>query len=686
MSPDAGTDGPDREVAGWRWLGATAILALGVLLVVLVLGEGRPISGLPGLPDAGPAVGWGLPIARLLADALGVLTVGLLAAAALLLPLDAGRLPSAGLRCARRAAGLATAWAAIAMVQIVLNLANAAGHLILAPAQLVQFTDVSPLGEALLAQAVLAGLVAVGAAGVLSARAAAVVLAAALVALAPPVLSGHSGSGNEHALATASLLVHLLAAALWVGGLAALVAVRRWSPADLPVAVRRFSPLALWCLVAVALSGAANALVRLGSVGALLDTRYGGLVLAKAAALAILAGFGWRQRQRVLPALHGPGSGRAFGRLAAIEVTVMTATIAIAVGLSRTPPPVAEAPAVSGSDAARLLLGYDLPPEPTLWRLLFDVRLDGYALTAVGLAAALYLTGLRVLRRRGDAWPAGRTIAWFSALAVLLLVTNGGLNRYAPVLFSAHMVQHMALNMVVPILGVLGAPITLALRTLPATSARGGRPPREALLVVLHSLPVRVLTNPLVASVLFVFGLYGLYFSGLFEASMRNHWGHLAMQLHFLAAGGLFFWVLLGIDPAPHRLPHAARVPLLFVVMAFHAFFGVVMLSGTSVIGESYFATLDRPWGRSLIDDQQLGGGIGWALGEPVTLLVLVAVVLQWLRADEREARRFDRAADRAEVRAASRPDAVAGPGDELAAYNARLAALHQQSGPPSSR
>jgi cytochrome c oxidase assembly factor CtaG len=255
------------------------------------------------------------------------------------------------------------------------------------------------------------------------------------------------------------------------------------------------------------------------------------------------------------------------------------------------------------------------------------------------------------------------------------------------VLFSVHMIQHMALNMVVPILGVLGAPITLALRTLPTTSSRGGTPPRQALLGLLHSWPVRLVTHPLVASALFVFSLYGLYFSGLFEASMRNHWGHLAMQAHFLASGGLFFWVLVGIDPTPRRLPHAARLPLLFVVMVFHAFFGVVLLSGTSIIGESYFAALHRSWGRSLLEDQQFGGGIAWSLGEPVTLLVILIVVLQWLRADEREARRFDRAADRAENRAAARaaaPPSAEPPedpvDDELAAYNARLLALHQRA------
>jgi len=686
---------PERQVPGPSWVLVAAVSAVTVMVIALFVGGGRPRPAPAGIPDAGPLIEWLLPVMRLAADGLGVLTVGLLLAPAVLLPYDGGRLSALGLRCARTASRLAALWSIAALTQIVLLLSDLAGHLVLDGPQLVQFTDITAQGRSLLIQAVLAGVVAIAAPGLLSGRAAAVVLAGAIAALAPPALAGHSGAADDHSLATSSLLVHLIGVSLWVGGLAALVVVARRSTAVLPVAVPRFSRLALWSLVAVGASGVANALVGLGGVPQLFSTRYGLLVLGKIAALAILAGFGWTHRRRTLPALRTDGAGRAFIRLAAAEVAVMMATIGLAVGLAQTPPPIPRNPAVAGYSPARLVLGYDLPRPPTLARLLFDIRPDGFFLAAVALAAALYVTGLRVLRRRGDTWPVGRTVAWFSSLAVVLLVTSGGVARYAPILFSVHMVQHMALNMVAPVLGVLGAPLTLALRTLPAESSRGGRPPRQTLLALFHSWPVRLLTHPLVASVIFVFSLYGLYFSGLFEHAMRNHWGHLAMEVHFLAAGGLFFWVLVGIDPAPRRVPYAARLPLLLVVMAFHAFFGVALLSGTSVIAEPYYASLHRTWGDPQIVDQQLGGGIGWALGEPITLAVLGIVVVQWVRADEREARRFDRRADRAAARraawadrgvsdgAGSRGAAVRDdpddPDDELAAYNQRLAALHRR-------
>lgn len=144
---------------------------------------------------------------------------------------------------------------------------------------------------------------------------------------------------------------------------------------------------------------------------------------------------------------------------------------------------------------------------------------------------------------------------------MLLLVTCGGIGRYAAVAFSVHMVQHMVLNMVVPILLVLGAPVTLALRALPARPAGAGL--RGTLLAVLHSRVVSVLTHPLVAAAIFVSSLYLLYSSRLFGALMSSHWGHLAMQVHFLLAGALFFWVLVGVDPGQRRLPYSLRALLL---------------------------------------------------------------------------------------------------------------------------
>lgn len=655
-----------RRGPSLRWALGAAAAALGVLVVALLFGGGRPVPAPPGIPDAGPGTGWGLPVLRLAADALGVLTVGQLLAVGLLLPAPQGRLLASGLRSLRATVAAALAWAAVALAELAFNLSDLTGRPLaeaLSPEQLVTFVRYVPQAQALAVQAALALLVAVVALRIVSPGGAAAALALAVMGIMPPALAGHSSASGDHMLAVPSLTVHLVATALWVGGLVALASTARHGTGVVALAVPRFSRLALWCVVAVGVSGLVNAAVRIQPLSALVTSRYGLLVVAKAAALGGLAAIGWAHRRHTLPALLRDRAGRAFARLAAVEVTVMAATLGLAVALARTPPPVDQSPDLSAATPARVLLGYDLPPAPTAWRLLFDVRVDGFAVAAAAIAIALYVSGTRSLRRRGIPWSPGRTLAWVLGWVLVLVATSSGLGRYAPVLFSVHMAQHMILNMAAPLLLVLGAPVSLALRALPNRSARDGSPgPREWLVGLLHSRVLRVIGHPLVATGIFIASLYGLYFTPLFEAAMRSHFGHLLMTAHFLAAGLLFFWVLVGTDPTPYRLPHPARLGLLLMTMSVHAFFGVALLSGTTVLAEPYFAALGRTWGTSPLTDQHLGGGIAWAFGEVPITAVLIALLVQWVRADERDARRVDRAAGTSR--------------DSLAAYNDWLAAL----------
>jgi cytochrome c oxidase assembly factor CtaG len=437
----------------------------------------------------------------------------------------------------------------------------------------------------------------------------------------------------------------------------------------------------------VAVSGIVNAGVRLGALGPLVTSSYGVLVLAKSAALLVLGGFGWWHRSRTLHGLEarpttaarGRDDVRLFLRVAAGELVVMTATVALAVGLSRTPTPVG--PTVDTSPAAELL-GYPLPPAPTFTRLLLGWTPDGFTLALVAFAGLLYAVGLRSLHRRGVRWPLGRTLCWYAGLLVIVWATAGGLGLYSHVLFSAHMVAHMLLSMVAPIGLVLGAPVTLALRTLPGARVPDELGPRQLLLAVLHSWPVRILTQPLVALALWVGSLYGLYFTPVFPSLMSTHLGHVAMQLHFLAVGSLFFWVLIGVDPNPRRWHPLARMGLLLAAMPFHAFFSVAIMSTSTLLDAPYFRALDRPYSSDLLADQHLGGGIGWALSELPVLLVAAAIFVQWARADHREATRLDRTADRAEARVARREgatDATTPDTDEFSRYNAYLAALSKQ-------
>ncbi|WP_407648874.1 cytochrome c oxidase assembly protein [Actinacidiphila epipremni] len=277
------------------------------------------------------------------------------------------------------------------------------------------------------------------------------------------------------------------------------------------------------------------------------------------------------------------------------------------------------------------------------------------------LALLLYAVAVVRLHRRGDPWPAGRTLAWTAGVLSVAAVTCTGIGGYAMALFSVHMVQHMVLSMLSPILLLLGAPTTLALRALPA-AARGRTGPRELLVRLLHSRFTRIVSSPLFTLPLFVASLYGLYFTPLFDRAMGSWPGHEWMLAHFLATGLLFFWPIMGIDPAPRRPAHLMRMLELFIGMPFHAFFGIaLMMASSPLVG--FFAHPPAGWHISALGDQGTGGGIAWAFSEVPTLLVLLALLVQWARSDSRAAARGDRQAERDD-------DA------ELAAYNAYLARL----------
>lgn len=264
----------------------------------------------------------------------------------------------------------------------------------------------------------------------------------------------------------------------------------------------------------------------------------------------------------------------------------------------------------------------------------------------------------------------GRTLAWLCGCGTILVATSSGIGRYAPAMFSVHMGQHMLLSMLAPALLVLAGPVSLTLRVF--TPASKGRPAgaREWLLAFVHSPVARALTNPLVAFALFVGSFYGLYLTGLFDMALSRHWAHLAMNAHFLLVGYLFYWPVIGIDPAPKPLPHLGRLGMVFASMPFHAFFGITVMMSSTVIGESYYRGLDLPWVPNLLADQRLGGGLAWASGEAPLVVVMIALMIQWSRADGRRGRRIDR-------------KAVADGDADLAAYNAMLKQLADRDSPP---
>ncbi|MET8719231.1 cytochrome c oxidase assembly protein [Streptomyces misionensis] len=306
----------------------------------------------------------------------------------------------------------------------------------------------------------------------------------------------------------------------------------------------------------------------------------------------------------------------------------------------------------------------DMPPF-TLGRGL-QWSAEPFFLVTCLLGLALYGLGVVRLRRRGDTWSMARTVSFVSGVLTIMLVMCTKLNDYGMVMFSVHMVQHMVISMLSPILILLGAPVTLALRALP-TAGRGRTGPRELLLMLLHSRYMRVITHPLFTIPMFIASLYVLYFTPLFDFLMGSKTGHIAMMVHFLAVGVVFFWPIIGVDPGPHRPGHLMRMLELFAGMPFHAFFGIaLMMASTPMVNT--FLHPPASLGIDALSDQSSAGGIAWAFSEVPSVLVLIALLFQWYGSEQRQAKRKDRQADR--------------DGDkELEAYNAYLASLSTRQG-----
>ena len=306
----------------------------------------------------------------------------------------------------------------------------------------------------------------------------------------------------------------------------------------------------------------------------------------------------------------------------------------------------------------------DMPPFTLVRGLQWST--EPFFLVTCLLGLVLYTWGVVRLRRRGDTWSMARTFSFVSGVLTIMLVMCTKLNDYGMVMFSVHMVQHMIISMLSPILILLGAPTTLALRALP-TAGRGRKGPRELLLMLLHSHYMRVITHPLFTIPMFIASLYVLYFTPLFDFLMGSKTGHIAMMVHFLAVGIVFFWPIIGVDPGPHRPNHLMRMLELFAGMPFHAFFGIALMMASTPMVKT-FLNPPASLGIDALSDQNSAGGIAWAFSEVPSVLVLIALLFQWYGSEQRQAKRKDRQADR--------------DGDkELTEYNAYLASLSGRQG-----
>jgi len=451
-----------------------------------------------------------------------------------------------------------------------------------------------------------------------------------------PVFQSHSSSLGSHSLAIGSLVIHVTALTFWIGSV---IALRLMVTEDQALAFPRVSTIALWSSFAVVLSGVVNAWTRL-RISDSWFTTYGALIALKVVLTISIFIFASKLRK-----------GIDLQWLLPFEIGLMSLILGIGSVLNRFTP---EETAPATFDRVRELTGISMPQPPTLSRVFFEYEANGLMLGLLVFVTALYIRGVVALSRRGDKWPVGRTISFAIGISLLDYATSGGLGLYAHFSFQYHMIAHMVLSMIAPIAIILSAPITLALRTLPIGRDKEERGIRGLLINFLHSKPTSIWTHPLVALAIFDGSLFALYFTPLFGNLMTGHFGHLIMDLHFIAAGLLFFHVIVGIDPNPRKVHHLVRVVILLAAMSIHAFFSIALMSANDLIDGGYYQLLDRPWSTDLLSDQKVGAAIGWAMGEIPIVAALIATFIQWMRSDAREAKRADKrsATDLAEYNA----------------------------------
>jgi putative copper resistance protein D len=478
-----------------------------------------------------------------------------------------------------------------------------------------------------------------------------------LIGLLAPYLENHSASSGHHMLAVGLVVTHVLALALWLGGLVALALIGK---EERNLAALRSHSIALWSLVAVALSGSMNGWVRLGDIRNIGST-YGLLLLGKSLLLLTVFAVAFKFRVKQEETFDDGVLSRQLG----VEGALFAVTMVLAVILGRTAPP-----EVTKPESINPILGSVMPQSPTFSRLLLGYEPNGLFLSLLILLVALYIKGVLTLSRRGDRWPVSRTIFFAMGISIADFAVNGGLGLYSHVTFSFHMVAHMALATLAPIGIALGAPITLALRTLPIGRAAHERGIRGYALALLHSRYSRIIAHPVVAMLIFDISMFALYFTDLFSWLMGYHFGHFFMEMHFFIAGFLFFASIMGTDPIPNKLPFIGRIVVIFAAMSIHAFFSVSLMSSTVLVDGGYFASLDRPWWPDLLADQKTGAAFGWAFGEIPILLALAATFVQWVRSDSNEAARIERNAERAKA---------SGLPDELDRYNEYLRSLNNR-------
>ena len=624
------------------------LLAIIGLVTGLILGDSnwKPVA--EGIPDSGPVIAWILQISKLIFSFLALLILGKIITLTFFIKSND----------LRKSLNQISAFANIlVIVSIVIAITQMAYVLGLKPGSSLTGSTISTYlfdltsSRGYLISAVIALLIAFLTLFVKTDNSLFFLILLTGAAITTPLLNSHSASLGDHSLALTSSIAHGLAVSIWVGTLLALLPHISKTGPELVI---KFGLLAKWCVLALGISGLAATYSRLDSISDFWMTGYGRLVIIKVFLFISALAIAGQIRKQIT-------QNTSVFKFITVETIFLSLAIGFGVALQNT---ALSRSGIAFETAAEEVLGFEFPPVPGLSEYLFGWHPEWILLTLALTALSLYLVAVRKLKQLEINWSPGRTTSFLIGIVLLVWTSSSGIAKYAMISFSAHMIQHMVLSMIAPIFLVLGAPVTLALRALPATAKNETKNAREWILSLLDSKYAKLISHPISVLVIFTFGLYGLYFTSLFGDLMRSHSGHVFMEIHFLFSGFLFSFMTVGIDPAPRKIPYWSKLMMVLLALGLHTFFALAIMQSRTPVGDSWYAQVQPPWIFDLLKENYIGGGIAWAIGEIPTLMLAILVAFQWARSDERTANRLDRAAQR--------------DGDQdLKNYNERLAKLN---------
>ncbi|PZO57928.1 MAG: copper transporter [Leifsonia xyli] len=621
-----------------RIAGPAVLLLVGfvALLTALVIGGGANAAL---IADPGPLVRFGLPISRLVVDLSAAATIGGLALATVGLS-RSGPEWNRAIDVAAAASGI---WTVSSAVTTFFTFLSVAGSKISIDEQFGQsmgvFLTGTDLGLAWLVTVLVAAAVTVLCFAVRSRGMVALTAGVSMIGLIPLAQQGHAAGTASHDAAVTALGLHLVGAALWVGGLTMLVLLRGVLPGDrLAVVVARYSSIALGCFVLVAVSGVASAQIRVGALSNLF-TPYGTLVLVKIGAIVAIGVLGAVQRRRAIRSLtEAPARHRPFWTLIVVELAVMGVASGFAAALGRTATPVDQIALSKTTDPspAELLTDDVLPHAPGAWGWLTQWNIDLFWLMAAVLLAATYVAGVVRLRRAGVRWPVRRSVAAALAIVSLVVATSGSLHQYDRFLVSANVGAHVLLGLVVPALVWAAAPVVL-IRAAVHPRDDDSTGVREWTGVLVDNAAVRYLVQPFPAFLLAAAVWWAYFATDAVRWSVSDSTGRTVIDVGFLLVGLLAMPTLFTPVAAgrthPTRGAAVIRIVGAVVVAAGAVSLGIAMRGPLGLLQASWFGAMGRTWGPDPLVDQARGGLVLVAAGVLLLVAVVVVVLAQLRRA-----------------------------------------------------